>query len=251
MGSKTSSLLNSMAPLKLTAALLTTVVGVEAGRKKLHAVASFSDSNGYMDGEVAMLKKQWNYDLTIKDVAGLEEKLKEMGRECDLSSTPLNFHVHDKWTYGDSKSFGVGTECDADFTGGHYKTYQNPTCAFEATWPEIPETCDDEPYPQDKECCVPTCAPVCDANGDGKTCKPWQTMMCEVGDLSGKAGQAVPETLSGNIMYEGNFRKDKSMKSKVVKDFDERSIVFHCGSPRIFCAPLKVMKRAVDDSSDN
>merc|ERR1712054_633474 len=143
-----TSLSNTMAPVKLTV-MLFSVIGVHAGKKQTSAVASFSNGNELMEGHVTMQKGRWTYSLSIKDQAGLEEQLEAMDIVCNLADTPLNFHIHDDWTYGDDKSFGVGTECGGEYTGGHYKTFQDPTCVFDATWPELPEDCDEEAYPQD------------------------------------------------------------------------------------------------------
>jgi len=206
----------TMAPLKLTAALLSVVTG--SVNADIDAIADFSDSNGMMKGEVVMENGKWQYALTIKKVEKLQnELLNTHGVECDLSDTEygLAYHVHTDWTYEDRR-FGVGAECGPDFTGGHYKTLASPSDAD-----------------------VPTCSAECGEDG----CNKKQTKLCEVGDLSGKDGAAMPKPKGNSkLRLKGRYTKDLSMTEEVLEDFIGRSVVFHCGanSARIFCAPIDV-----------
>lgn len=210
-----------MAPFTFSATLFSAVVGVHAAPRSLstqfEVAADFSDSDGYMKGEVFFEDSgKWDYDLTITDVSGLEDTLLSMDRECKLKDEDLKFHIHTFWNHDDDKSFGVGTECDADYTGGHYKTLEDPT-----------------------EAVIETCAALC----EGDKCTRSETRRCEIGDLSGKGGAATPsleQYRRNKIAYSGRYSQDRSITNDVRGDIIGRSVVFHCGSTgaRIFCARI-------------
>jgi Cu/Zn superoxide dismutase len=128
------------------------------------------------------------------------------GQDSTACPDGFNYHVHELWQ-DTQNTQDVGAQCGSDNTGGHY----------------VPNRmCDSISFPGAE--CVMT-----DGRGIITT--------CEVGDLAGRFG-ALPVNSEGTMTYT-DYWSDPSM-------FEDRSVVVHCGSPRVSCG--KIIAAAAPDS---
>eukprot|EP01083_Nonionella_stella_P244356 850564_1 len=114
---------------------------------------------------------------------------------------PLQYHIHQKWDYEDSKD-RYGADCGPDYTGGHYNPYGKPPC----------KEVDTATY-----------------------------FNCEIGDISGRFGEVRPNLLNHirteNYLNDGNCLCGRLTPEMAYT----RSVVFHCNDgTRLFCAPFNV-----------
>jgi len=70
--------------------------------------------------------------------------------------------------------------------------------------------------------------------GNGYNCSPANQKLCEMGDLNGKMGLLQ---FDGKIGMKQTFITDEA-NVQPLSEIKGRSIVFHCGSPRVACANL-------------
>lgn len=151
--------------------------------------------------------------------------------DCDLSEG-LSYHIHTYWT-NTSTTSGAGAYCGASYTGGHF----DPNLACSASSQSASTLCVDIGRTVDS---VPSYAYSCSGNYE-----TGHYAYCEVGDLSGKFGLAMPNEdgtafdQTTNLVdymppYIANYKTADEMS------YPWQSVVFHCkqGGTRLFCAEL-------------
>lgn len=133
---------------------------------------------------------------------------------CDPRTTNLNYHIHTNW--GNTTSdVALGSGCGPALTGGHY----DPTIQCTAASQYINTLC-----------------PALNRTSANYNCTPALYSagyfdQCEVGDLSAKNG---PLSLT-----QSNVWTDVRPLSVVEYGNGKwKSVVFHCGSPRVLCGNL-------------
>eukprot|EP00121_Abeoforma_whisleri_P005178 Awhi_evm2s4685 len=137
----------------------------------------------------------------------------------------LNYHIHNGRPDENLVGGGVISECAPDAgsppVGGHY----DPTLACGAATGET-ENCGLLNRNGSQYDCTPETYDV----------DPWS---CEVGDLSSKHG-----SLKFIMQMDGDYlseRKQHDAYGALVNQLEGKSVVFHCGSPRVFCATLDIV----------
>ncbi|KNC79368.1 hypothetical protein SARC_08232 [Sphaeroforma arctica JP610] len=195
----------------------------DAGDDCLEEVNLFLD-NSAAQGFTAFLYTdtdvQWVVQMKILDIySGVyDDCTTEDGQFIDL-----NWHVH---VGASDNAQGVGAECAADAgsppVGGHY----DPTFACSAVTGEL-EACAALGRTVDNDYMY-MCSP------ESYETDPYS---CEVGDYSGKFGQlrfeVDAETESAEVDASGSDRYGPNLEL-----INGRSVVFHCGSPRVVCGNL-------------
>jgi hypothetical protein len=140
-----------------------------------------------------------NVDINL-NVAGMHED--EVTRVCGESNLEYLYHVHNEWRYEDLMVRWGADECGEAFTEAHYNPFNVPVCS------EL-------------------------SYGDTVT-----YYNCEVGDLSGRFGAAIPD-LNDNIVISGEVKDVDGSNVLHPEVVYRKSIVFHCANGvRLFCAPF-------------
>ena len=158
------------------------------------------------------------------------------------SVTGLTYHIHSYWKNTTSGSSGL-TGCSSAITGGHY----DPYLACSSSSQSAAGNC--------------TLLGRTLALGYSYSCKyssgHYET--CELGDLSGKFGNAMPASTS-NLVFSGS---DYDVAAPIAANYFNgtsrlspypwNSIVFHCpaDNTRLFCADLVEQTYASDDDTSS
>merc|ERR1719491_642020 len=170
------------------------------------AEATFSGDIG-VDGSVS-ISANGSFAVDISLEGNLDTSI------CSGSVFPLQYHIHEKWSYGaeDAKN-RYGAACGGEYTGGHYNPYGGPICA---------------------EVASPT------------------FYNCEVGDISGRFGEVQPNIL-GRIEERNVLNDGDCLCGRLTPEMGyTRSVVFHCNDgTRLFCAPFKVEFVAIKEQRDS
>ena len=120
---------------------------------------------------------------------------------CGANPYPLEYHLHEIWSYGSSDmSDKYGAGCSAEYTGGHFNPYGGPVC----------------------------------------TAVPNDTFYnCEIGDFSGRFGLVTPNVF-GRITETHVLNDGDCLCGRLTPEMAYlRSIVFHCNDgTRLMCAPF-------------
>jgi hypothetical protein len=201
------------------------------GRTCYSATINAGGAVGYFNMELYQEKAEYDFDI---DITALNTQ------GCDFSQG-LSYHLHVNWT----ASLGASsTSCGA--AGGHY----DPTLA-----------------------CGPSTAQTSNCQALGRTvsqgyaysCNPTSFTTgglqynCEVGDFSGKFGNALTEQDDGRLQVEGSIEYDPLppvasgyLSSSGISPA-WASVVFHCPSnnARLFCGLLVPVSCSSSSSSED
>mmetsp|Transcript_36763 Transcript_36763/g.58911 ORF Transcript_36763/g.58911 Transcript_36763/m.58911 type:complete len:244 (+) Transcript_36763:181-912(+) len=142
-----------------------------------------------------------NVDINL-NVAGIH--VDEMTQVCGENNLEYVYHIHNEWRYDDLMTRWGAEACGESFTEAHYNPFNVPTCS-------------ELPY------------------GEAIT-----YYNCEVGDLSGRFGVAIPD-LDDNILISGEIKDVDGSNLLHPEVVYRKSIVFHCANGvRLFCAPFSI-----------
>ncbi len=217
------------------------------------AVADGNNVTGFFAMQLINNTAAYSYSLELEPTAPMLAQCPSVANVISgtNASTGLKFHFHSLWKWGDAKNAGVGAECNATFLAGHYDP--NLACGPQSTWAGS------------------TCQTLSRTAGAGYTyaCTPPQFLArpgaCELGDLSGKFGQAVvtqaaPASPLVTVQGSGMYTFDEL--PPYAADFYRgngtalegwSSMLFHCGdaaAARLFCARVVAVAAWSDCASD-
>eukprot|EP00485_Elphidium_margaritaceum_P003561 CAMPEP_0202696972 /NCGR_PEP_ID=MMETSP1385-20130828/10292_1 /ASSEMBLY_ACC=CAM_ASM_000861 /TAXON_ID=933848 /ORGANISM="Elphidium margaritaceum" /LENGTH=455 /DNA_ID=CAMNT_0049353305 /DNA_START=53 /DNA_END=1420 /DNA_ORIENTATION=- len=218
------------------------------------ALAQFGD-NG-LTGFVATLNGFVWMDL---DFSGVDWT--QFPENCTVGG--LQYHVHDKWTHGETldsvfPADRILSECGPTYTGGHYDPWY--ACGPSSGNAECNST-------GSEGCITPsTIYGQTSSLEEGYICTPQNysevVYNCEIGDWSGKYGLLQIDNVTNKVVLMNNDTVgsywEPSMEAlygvQNYKGVATRSIVIHCNDgERAFCAPIlrgQASEQQADLSSD-
>jgi hypothetical protein len=217
----------------------TVIVSVEQNTYRIfpcmHTNNQFVDFGNYGTFEMEISAN----DSSMSWKASLHN-IDQLALNLGMNITSLNYHLHQQWTTIGSDVGFSADECSMNVTGGHYDPFFGCGPASGVS----------------RDQCAAIGKPV-----DTYACSPEMYFAgnyskCEVGDLSGKAGQ-IPVTAKGEAFISVTTDPFAAQASHYVAERQVNppkkfaSIVFHNDSPRVLCGKLTLQtpKSASDHAS--
>jgi hypothetical protein len=177
-------------------------------------------ATGYFLMSIANGRATYTYNLDLTNL-GIGSSL------CSASpiSSGLKYHVHSYWNNMTTTS-SAGSYCGASLTGGHY----DPTNACSSVSQNIGTSCVNLGRTASQGYTY-TCNSTLYSSGTYSD--------CEVGDISGKFGVAMP--ISGSVfsatgMMDNTPPYISNYRNNIKNSIQWSSVIFHCGSTRLVCA---------------
>ena len=185
------------------------------GNDDSDAIATFSSDNTGVDGVVVVYDGTVVVSLDIGELQANNYSGIPDGADCFEGG--LSWHIHEKWTHNSTDD---SLDCGSDYTGGHWDPWLACGSATGNT------------YCESKGGCVRGSSVL--GSDSSYDCSTFETnpYVCEVGDWSGKYGQAM---VNGSVIEISGSSAFEVSGSDVIG----YSIVFHCNDgTRAFCAPF-------------
>lgn len=165
-----------------------------------------------------------SFEVTMDPNTGEVKIEMDKPTETECASGELNWHIHADWKHTDKSSAAGADDCGGSYTGGHW----DPVYACGPATSHNSTICPEQVKSDYSTSCQL-------ANDDSYS--------CELGDFGSRLGKSSFTNNVWKQTYSNVIGVDVSGTQK-------RSIVFHCGSPRVFCAEFKEVVSGGDGDGD-